>query len=106
MATVNKPTAQNPDPAVSTQYGISGWLDGLANLSLLYGASRIKSKFPEQFQNDQNYDPNYRQDDALNDARYSAQLSGNSGGGNFSNYAFLGVIGLAAVGLLIYAVKK
>ena len=102
---LNKPNANNPDPSVSQQYGISGWLDGLANLTMMYGAAKVRSEFPEQFQTDQNLNPNYRQDDAINDARYSSQMYG-GGQNNFSNYALLGVIGLAAAGLLIFAVKR
>lgn len=101
---LNTPTMNNPDPSVSQQYGLSGWLDGLANLTLMYGATKIKSEFPEQFQTDQNYNPQYQQDNAVNDARYSSQAYGQSN--NFANYALLGLVGLAAVGLLVFAVKR
>lgn len=95
------PTANNPDPSVSQQFGISGWLDGLANLTLMYGAGKIRNEFPEQFQN-QNQNPNYVQDNAINEANLAARQSTN----NFAQYALLGTIALVGVGLLVFASRR
>lgn len=98
------PTSNNPDPSVSQQFGISGWLDGLANLTLMYGAGKIRNEFPEQFQTQQPQygNPNYVQDTAINEANLARQQSSN----NFTQMALIGTIAVIGLGLLAFVARK
>lgn len=93
-------TPNQPDVSVSN-FGLSGWLDGLANLSLLYGAGKIREEFPEQYSNPQN--PVYQPDSAINELRL-AQMQGQSN--NTTQLALMGVAALAAIGLLMFALRR
>lgn len=92
-------TIAQPDVNVS-QFGLGGFLDGISNLALLYGASKIRSEFPEQYSSPQ--DPIYRPDDAV----YEARLAGMSSQNNMTNYLLIGGLVLGGLAALVFVAKS